>query len=146
MKKTIEDLVVKSVMFKDRADDILGRHIMMTLEDMSDCLSELVGICTEDYGFSQEEFTDVDDAASMKQLVHQLIDASYKKAAGMYCHIRALDSDLTSYIRLSADCSRSGTGKITMKQLDDLKTGNAAAINGKIRIVDISRANYEKSS
>ena len=33
-----------------------------------------------------------------------------------------------------------------MKQLDDLKIGNAAAINGKMRIVDISKSNYDKAS
>lgn len=52
---------------------------------------------------------------------------------------------MTSYIEVSADDSKSGTGKMTMKQLDDLATGNTAAIHGKMRIVDISRSNYSRA-
>lgn len=56
-----------------------------------------------------------------------------------------LDSELTSFISLSADESANGSGKITMQQFDDLKIGNMSMINGKLRIVDISKTNYDKA-
>ena len=76
----------------------------------------------------------------------ELMALAEKQNKEDFCYLRLLDSDLTSCLRIESDTAAYGTGKLTMKQLDDLKVGNVAAIKGKMRIVDISRSNYTSTS
>lgn len=60
------------------------------------------------------------------------------------------DSSVTSYCRIVPDVDRktglAKSGMISMEQLDDYLTENYTDIHNKIRIVDITRKQYEPTT
>lgn len=140
------DLIQTTLPFSKYKNKLLADYNLLTLKNIVNCIEELREIYLAEKTSSTEQFEELKKVKDIFQAINQLIELSSDKNKEDFCHLRILDSNLTSYISIIADESNVGSGKITMSQFDDLKVGNVAAIKNKIRIVDISRSNYDEAT
>ena len=138
------ELISTTIPFVDKSDYILTKYDLMSIRSIIKCLNELKDIYIAESADSTQ-FDDIAIVDDIRRTIINFIERTSDENLKNLCHLRILDSNLTKYISLSADESNRGSGKLTLQQYDDLKIGNAAMINGKMRIVDISKSNYDKA-
>ena len=111
-----------------------------------DAIEDLRSIYLQQMQSDESNFEQIEEVRNIVEALKDLMARVEQQNKEDFCYLRLLDSDLTSCLRIEADTAANGSGKLTMKQLDDLKVGNVAAIKSKMRIVDISRSNYTSTS
>ena len=143
VKLAIIDLINTQTVFENDSKRLIDTYKLDTVNSIIACLNDMKHLCENAVSIS---FEDIDEVKDIQKNVKKLITLTLEQNNKDLCHLKLIDSNLTSFVRLSADTTSSGSGKLTLKQYDDLKIGNMSAILNKMRIVDISRSNYEKAS
>ena len=144
--KGVYDNIVKVLKKLGKYNDFAEKYQLTTVKGMRSAILELERIYGTIVADLMEDEIDPSSTASTVKELKDRLEAIASKITVDNLDLLFLDSNLTSYVQIESDDEvNNRTGRISLTDLDDLRTGVKASMLNKIKIVDISRERLTKT-